>query len=468
MSIVCLYKKGLKSLPENYRALSIGSNLSKILPRIILNRLNNSYECNISEEQFGFRKGRSTCDAIFIIKNIVEKYPGEFYAVFIDLTAAYDHIPREFLFSVLAFRTSAPLLISILRKLYEGTIAKITGSKTVFEIFSGCRQGGIESPTLFNYYFDFVLKVCAFEIDQAFPNGWGLSFDYNIPNECTDREQRKTKKAMGKEMIRWLLYADDLSLFCKSFDEAQTIINIMTRVCKRFGLTISFKKTKVMRFGATKDSTSEIIVDNCKLENVNTFCYLGHTIFNKKEGNYVDLRISKATSKFNELGRVLKDKQISLSTRRNILEACVRSRLTYGLQSWYPSETQLKFLESCWHGFLRCMVKGGFRRKIEDGLETFAFFYTNIELENIVKTPSLREFINIQYLRYIAHTCRRPNTNLVKLSLFFIPKTKYYRDPWLKVCNLLGDISKNQAKRETQNRSGFNELLVHNFPMLKQ
>ena len=76
LKIVCLYKKGLKSLAENYRALSIGSNLSKLVPRIILNRLQDTYEHNISEAKFGFRKGCSTCDAIFIIKNVIEKHTG--------------------------------------------------------------------------------------------------------------------------------------------------------------------------------------------------------------------------------------------------------------------------------------------------------------------------------------------------------------------------------------------------------
>ena len=56
LTITCLYKKGSKSLAENYRALSVGANISKIIPRIILNRLNNTYETNISESQFGFRK----------------------------------------------------------------------------------------------------------------------------------------------------------------------------------------------------------------------------------------------------------------------------------------------------------------------------------------------------------------------------------------------------------------------------
>ena len=88
LKIVCLYKKGLKSLAENYRALSIGSNLSKIVPHIILNRLQDTYEENISETQFGFRKGRSTCDAIFIIKNVIQKHTGPLVLIFVDLTAA--------------------------------------------------------------------------------------------------------------------------------------------------------------------------------------------------------------------------------------------------------------------------------------------------------------------------------------------------------------------------------------------
>ena len=76
LKIICLYKKGLKYFAENYRALSIGSNLSKLIPRIILNHLHATYEHNICEAQFDFRKGRSTCDAIFIIKNVIQKHTG--------------------------------------------------------------------------------------------------------------------------------------------------------------------------------------------------------------------------------------------------------------------------------------------------------------------------------------------------------------------------------------------------------
>ena len=459
LKIICLYKKGLKSLAENYRALSIGSNLSKLIPRIILNRLQETYEHNISESQFGFRKGRSTCDAIFIIKNVIQKHTGPLVLIFVDLTAAYDHIPREFLFRVLEFRTGAKILIYILRKLYDGTTAYISGTKVRFDLLIGCRQGGLESPTLFNYYFDFVLKVCVEEIDRKFPNGWGLSFDYRIPGECTNREQRQEKKMHGTEFIKWLLYADDLVLFCPNIEQAQDIIIIMNSVCKRFGLTISLKKTKVMQFHTSTSDTSTVVGETI-LENVSEFCYLGHTIFNNGKKS-TDLRIAKATAKFHELGNVFRDQDIHLSIRKKLLEACVRPRLTYATQSWRPLEEELKKLEACWCGFLRRMVKGGFRKKLTDeGSDTnFSLVYTNNDILRITKCQPLREFINTQYLKYIAHVCRRPNTNLTKLSLFLIPKASYYRDPWINISKLLGGITIQQAKRETQSKTGFIRLL---------
>ena len=75
-----------------------------------------------------------------------------------------------------------------------------------------------------------------------------------------------------------------------------------------------------------------IVVDENKLENVSEFCYLGHTIFNG-DSDFTGNSIARATAKFNELGNVLRDKEINLSVRRKLLEACVRPRLTYAAQS---------------------------------------------------------------------------------------------------------------------------------------
>ena len=191
-------------------------------------------------------------------------------------------------------------------------------------------------------------------------------------------------------------------------------------------------------------------------------CYLGHTIFNDNRNSTI-LRITKATAKFHELGNVLRDHEIHLSIRRKLLEACVRPSLTYATQSWRPKEQEIKKLEACWFGFLRRMVKGGFRRKEPDNDLNFSFVYTNDDLQRIVNCQHIRDFINTQYLKYIAHVCRRPNTNLTKLSLFFIPRVSYYQDPWIKITKLLGDITIGQARRETQSKAGFIRLLKTNY-----
>ena len=128
--------------------------------------------------------------------------------------------------------------------MYTGTTASIKGLKTAFEILIGCRQGGQESPVLFNYYFDFVLKIAASEIDKAFPDGWGLEFPFNIPHVCSNREQRRQQKLNGTEIIKWILYADDIVLFSKSVREAETVLNILYKTCTQYGLNI-FSKNKV-------------------------------------------------------------------------------------------------------------------------------------------------------------------------------------------------------------------------------
>ena len=101
--------------------------MSRILSKVIIERLKTAYEDSISNAQYGFRANRSTTDGIFIMKNVVDKYKGKFVAVYVDLTAAYDHIPRDFLFRVLEIRTGASFLLSILKLMYVGTTASIKG-----------------------------------------------------------------------------------------------------------------------------------------------------------------------------------------------------------------------------------------------------------------------------------------------------------------------------------------------------
>ena len=132
----------------------------------------------------------------------------------IDLRAAYDHIDRDMLFSVVGIRTKAPKLTSILKSLYTGTKASIKNTIENFEVHTGCRQGGIESPVLFNIYMDFVLRCVEQEVLLRYPET-GLKYSYHIKAESSTREQRSLHKMPGNERLRMLLYANDIVLFVK-------------------------------------------------------------------------------------------------------------------------------------------------------------------------------------------------------------------------------------------------------------
>ena len=91
-------KKGNLQLCQNYRTISlIGliSHPSKVILKVILNRLLPQAEEIIAEAQAGFRAGRSTTEQIFNLRILCEKYlqhQQNLYHVFIDFKKAFDRV----------------------------------------------------------------------------------------------------------------------------------------------------------------------------------------------------------------------------------------------------------------------------------------------------------------------------------------------------------------------------------------
>ena len=157
--------KGKADDPVAYRGIQIGSTFCKILVIIILERTRKWYDKQLLDEQQGFRSYRGTNDGIYILKRIQQisqqtKRP--VFALFIDLTAAFDHVIREWLFKSIKIRfpTHDNTLIDLLESLYSYTTTSLNDSDLdTFEILIGVRQGGPESPTLFNLFMDYVMRI---------------------------------------------------------------------------------------------------------------------------------------------------------------------------------------------------------------------------------------------------------------------------------------------------------------------
>ena len=93
--IITLPNKGNLQLCQNYRTISLISHPSKVMLKIILNRLQPQAEEITAEEQAGFRAGRSTTEQLFNLRILWEKYlqhQQNLYHVFIDFKKAFDRV----------------------------------------------------------------------------------------------------------------------------------------------------------------------------------------------------------------------------------------------------------------------------------------------------------------------------------------------------------------------------------------
>ena len=151
----------------------------------------------------------------------------------------------------------------------------------VFDLTVGVRQGGHESPLLYNLYMDYVMRV---HIASAEERGIQfVKFKYRIRQTATTREQRMAFPSSGDQTLNWSGYADDLELFFEDEGNLDTALTLLDEIFSRFRLKINVKKTETMIFGhkyAGEDDYPGSIVslNNTPVNNTEVFRYLGDNI----------------------------------------------------------------------------------------------------------------------------------------------------------------------------------------------
>lgn len=204
--IIPLFKGGDKSAPDNYRPISVLSVFSKILEKVMCIQIVEYFERNqlFSSSQFGFRKKKSTTDAILSIYQFVLEYfeSGECtLSLFLDLTKAFDCVPHAALLAKLRryglCESSCRLVQSFLTDRLQTVFVNNKWSQKTNNTI-GVPQGSILGLILFlifiNDFPDFMNLV----------HNVLFADDTNISVSCNDMNMvRELFAGMREDALKW-------------------------------------------------------------------------------------------------------------------------------------------------------------------------------------------------------------------------------------------------------------------------
>ncbi|XP_060771234.1 uncharacterized protein slc22a21 isoform X2 [Neoarius graeffei] len=454
--IINLYKgKGDALDRGNYRGLKLTEHCLKVVERVVENIARELV--SINEMQFGFMPGRSTTDAIFIVRQLQEKYLAKeknLYFAFIDLEKAFDRVPRDVLWWAMRRLGLPECLVSTVQAMYSNASSRVCVSNSVsdsFKVQEGVHQGSVLSPFLFIV----VLEALSREFRTGCP--WEL------------------------------LYADDLVISSDSLEELLERLRLWKIGLESKGLRVNMSKTKILMSGpnlnSLKDSgkhpcavcrkgvgSNSIFCNGCShwvhkkcsnisgrltpdplfrcsrcrgtarpidgrpcdyvmvneqhLEVVDSFRYLGDTICAGGGCEAAIIaRVRAAWGKFRELLPLLTCKSLSLRTRGRVYGSCVRGALLYASECWAPKKVDLSRLERNERAMLRWMCG------LNPNDETSPSIWDKLEI------VPLEAALRHGRLRWFGHTKRAsdPISDIEKLEVAGTRRRGRPRKTWAKV-----------------------------------
>lgn len=264
-TITVLFKgKGSVSDPSNYRGINILNSFFKMYERLLFYRLDKwaSGNVHLHECQFGFRRGRATLDAIFLLREVAlfctRILFKPLHVVFVDLIKAFPSVKRGALISLLFELNVPPRLVCAISSVFSFNTCRLkVGNRLTREmnVNVGVREGGVLSPLLFAIVFGHILKKL---VVSTFWNG--------------------VKGAIDGVFFLPIAFADDLALVSTSTSVLNQHLAQLEIEFAKFGMKISVEKTKAFTFwvpNRTRRNREDIFVYGSKVEWVREFKYLG-------------------------------------------------------------------------------------------------------------------------------------------------------------------------------------------------
>ncbi|KAK3507629.1 hypothetical protein QTP70_031677 [Hemibagrus guttatus] len=300
--LVPIFKnKGDVQSCSNYRGIKLMSHTMKLWERVVEARLRKVVE--ICEQQYGFMPRKSTTDAIFALRILMEKYRDgqrELHCVFVDLEKAYDRVPREELWYCMRKSGVAEKYVRVVQDMYERSRTVVrcaVGQTEEFNVEVGLHQGSALSPFLF-----------AIVMDQL-------------------------SEKVRQESPWTMMFADDIVICSESREQVEENLERWRFALERRGMKVSRSKTEYMCVNE-REGSGTVRLQGEEVKKVQEFKYLGSTVQSNGEcGKEVKKRVQAGWNGWRKVSGVLCDQKISARIKGKVYRTVVRPAMLYGLET---------------------------------------------------------------------------------------------------------------------------------------
>lgn len=313
--VIPIHKGGLKSTLDNYRPISLTSQVCKVMEKIIADHIRKYWKENdwLSDRQHGFRSGFS-CETqlLGLVQDISETmdFREEIDAVVIDLAKAFDKVPHDLLIAKIRNLNIDHRVTNWIKLFLKNRKQKVRIGDAFSEeidITSGIPQGSVLGPLLFLIYVN--------------------DLPANIKSE-----------------IR--LFADDCIVYRRisgthDRELLQNDLNQIAEWTKVNGMEINVSKCKHIKFSRRKSLTQHsYFLNNENINSVTECKYLGVKLAEDlKWGRHVEDIVAKAYKNLHFVMRSLKGSRKGI--RERAFQTLVRPIIEYASSVWDPHETGL-------------------------------------------------------------------------------------------------------------------------------
>ncbi|XP_018494505.1 uncharacterized protein LOC108864068 [Galendromus occidentalis] len=310
-----------------YRGIASEETLKKVFCKLLISRMEPLLDESLPCEQFGFRRGVGTLDAIHYFLSEVERTVsahGKIYAVFIDCTKAFDKASRALMLQSFADVGVGGQALKIIDSFFgeDHLEIQLQHEKVHVSQNDGTPQGNPLS--------------C-------------LAFILLIRN-LVDFIRSEPKAFVA-------LYADDIVIAHPNLNGLRSVLPRISTLLRARGLEINRNKTKVVKFGrsARLGKDDHLKLEGQPLEFVKTFKYLG-VRFHYSVSNFhahVEERVCQAlTASYDDIKKL---NRLSLDSAIILFKMKLMPVISYGLtRIWkYLTVKDLKKLEQCFTLYMK-------------------------------------------------------------------------------------------------------------------